>query len=410
MESVKAARDSGFEGDISIVSGNAEPSYNPMLITYFASGKIGYDKLFPYGDNDDFFEKYEAKFWHGHSARLFDTKKRVVETDGRLGLIYDKCVIATGASPVVPPPFSEIKDEIYTLRTLYDALKFKELLSSSKKRALVVGASMVGIKAVEALVEAGFDVTLADFAGYIFPLASHRNCACLIHDSLEKKGVKLMFDSLAERVEKTQDGYRVFFKGNEVPAETDHIVMCVGVRPNISFINRDQIQIDKGIVVNDFMETSADGVYAAGDVCQSRDISTGETQVIGILSNARMQGRVAGQNAAGKKTRFAGSLPHNITHFFDTDFICIGDTEGGDYVYEDSDAAGDRYCRLVFKEGKLTGVNILNIPEISGTLKYHLTKGMTTENALDHIQNESMAINRLFDRFPGIERAMAQRR
>ena len=410
LECIKATRDLGFGGELSVMSDNSLPAYNPMLITYFASEKIGYEKLFPYGEGFDFYDRYEAKRFFGSAVTALDTERRIVKNADGLEISYDKCVIATGAAPVTPPPFSEIEEDVYTLRTVSDAVKFKELLGSEKKRALVVGASMVGIKAAEALVDAGFSVTLADFAGYIFPLAAHKNCACIIQGSLEKKGVKLLFDSLAEKIDRGADGYRVFFKGNPAPVETDHILMCVGVRPNVSFADTNQIHIDRGILVNDFMETSAENVYAAGDVCQALDISSGNKQVIGILSNARLQGRVAGRNAAGKKTRFGGSLPHNITHFFDQDFICIGDAGDGDFVYEDSDPANSKYCRLVFNGGRLTGVNILNISEISGTLKSHLTKGMAPPGALDHIQNECLSMNRLFGRYPGIELALTERR
>jgi len=303
-----------------------------------------------------------------------------------------------------------------------DAVRFKGLLDSGKKRALVVGASMVGIKAVEALVDAGFSVTLTDFADSIFPQAAHKNCSEMIQGILREKEVKLLFGKTAEKVEAGPDGFNVFFTGSSAAGSgaagnkdhmaVDHIIVCVGVRPNISFVDPLQVKADKGILVNRYMETSAEGVYAAGDVCQSLDISRGDQQVFGLLANARLQGRIAGENIAGKRSRHAGTLPHNITRFFDNDFVGIGNVNDGDRVrvYEDVSEVNKRYLRLAFENNRLTGVNLLNIPEISGILKYHLTKGLTAENALDELKNNNFAMSKLYGKFPGIENAVLERR
>jgi len=407
-ECAKATRESGYDGDLTIVSDSNLPQFNPMLVTYFATDKIEYDDLFPYG-GADFYEKYNVVCRFGSPVTSLDAMNRIVKTADGQAISYDKCVIASGASPVLLKAFTNVKDAVLNLRTVDDAVKFKKMLESDRKRALVVGASMIGIKAVEALANAGFDVTLADFAKSIFPLAAHVNCAEMIQSILAEKGVKLLFGSPVERVSMAGEGFEACFSGNPGTFVFDHIVVCAGVSPNISFVDPLQIKTDKGILVNEYMETSAEGVYAAGDVCQAPGAG-GETQVLGLVSNARMQGRTAGQNMAGVRTRYPGTVVHNITHFFDNDFAGAGDVNDGDKIYEEADKANSRYIRLVFKDDKLTGVNLLNYPEISGILKYRLTKGLITKEGLHEFAGESLAMNKLYDKFPGIEKAFTEKR
>ena len=410
MECVKAARESGYAGEFFVMSDSSLPSYNPMLITYYASGKIGYDGLFPYGDSFDFYDRYDAERCFGSPVVSLDTEQRIVTNADGLAAEYGKCVIATGAAPVLPGAYLGAKDSMLTLRTVEDAARFKELLGSGKKRVLVAGASLTGVKAVEALVDAGFDVCLTDIAKNIFPMSSHENCSAIIHKILEEKNVRLLFGVSAETVEKDGDTFKVKFSGADSPDIYDHIIVCVGVRPNISFVDPGQIKTDAGILVDGHMETSAEGVYAVGDVCQGRDIQSGDARVFALWSNARLQGRTAGRNIAGRIEKYAGALPHNITHFFEQDFIGIGDTSGGDEVYEETDKAGNRYCRLVFSDKKLKGVNLLNIPEISGMLKYRLTKGLLADSALDELCDGSIAMNKLYNKYPGIESAFIEKR
>ncbi|MCL2493047.1 MAG: FAD-dependent oxidoreductase [Clostridiales bacterium] len=408
-ECVKAARGAGYRGALYVVSDTSLPAFNPMLATYFASGKIEYKELFPYGDGFDFYDQYGVTRLFGSSVTSLDAENRVVKTAGGQEISYDKCVIAAGAAPMLPGVFQSLKDSVCMLRTADDAVRFKEILGSDRKRALVVGASMIGVKAVEALADAGFAVTLTDFAKSIFPLAAHENCSEIIHRILEEKGIRLVFGALAEKAEKNGNSFSVRFSGSQAEEVFDHIVVCAGAGPNISFVNPGQIKTDKGILVNEYLETSAEGVYAAGDVCRAPGAG-GEAQMLGLVSAARLQGRIAGQNLAGRRARYSGTIPHNFTHFFGHDFAGAGDVNNGDEIYEEADRANSRYIRLVFTDRKLTGINLFDIPEISGILKYHLTKGLLAKDALRGFTDESPAMNRLYEKFPGIEKTFSEMR
>jgi len=409
MECVKAARESGYEGDIFMMSDSSLPCHNPTLITYFASGKIEYDALFPYGNSFDFYSKHDVKRCFGSPVVSLDAERRIVKNANGLEIVFDKCVVATGASPIPLQAFAGVQDYVCMLRSVDDAWKFKGILSSERKRALVVGASMIGVKAAEALAGAGFDVTLADFAENVCPLAAHENCSKLIQNILEEHKIKLRFGSPVERAEIYGDSFDIYYPGCAEPEPVDHIVVCAGVRPNISFIDPGQIKMENGVAVDNYMETNVKDIYAAGDVAQGPGIES-DSQVSGLWSVARLQGRTVGQNIAGKKIKYAGSLPHNMMHFFDCDFAGIGDVKSGEEVYEFSDSVKNRYCRLAFEGKNLTGINLLNIPEISGILKYHLTKSIASGDPLNELKNESLGMNKLYEKFPNIEKIFMEKR
>lgn len=412
MEGIKAVRENGFDGEVYLVSDALHPAYNPMLVTYFASGKISYDAMFPYGNNFDFYTKYNVKTYLGASVVDLNTNEKFVENSKGLKLNYDKCLIATGSSPVIPPPFRKIVDRLYTIRTIEDSVKFRKLLNGEKKKVLVVGASMIGIKVVEALVNKGFDVCLADFATYIFPMIAHRNCSLMIHEILKKKNIRLRFGTAVERIEEDEKSLIVHFTDEGPCEKVDCVVLCAGVKSNMEFLDPGQIAMDRGILVNQNMETSCPSVYAAGDVSQGNDLISGEQRVIGLWANARYQGRTAGMNMAGKKSKYLGTLPHNITHFMEHDFIGVGNILNGDDMYEEMDEDNNKYCCFVWKEKKLIGANILNVPEISGLLKNFIVKGLVStlnEGGLA-LPSDNLAMNKLYNKYPRLEKKFLEMR
>lgn len=380
VEAIKALRENNYAGDINLISDSMWPSYNPMLTTYYVSGKIEFGDMFPFGYNMDFYKENNVKLHLGSPVVELDADKKTVITENGLKFEFDKCLIATGASPFMPPIKGINLKNVFAMRTVEDALKLKDALKKSPKKAVVVGASMVGIKVVELLKDAGLKVTLADQAPCMFPLAAHEECAHLIQQVLIDKGIDLKFGAAITGIEEIEKGLSVSF-GEDV-VEADLVVICIGVRPNLKFVNRNQITVDRGIVVDDSMRTNNEDIYAAGDVSQGTNILTGEKQIIGLWTNARYQGRTAGRNMAGVKDTFKGNIPHNITHFMDMIFTGLGDLQHGDR--HETRQTKDSYVHLVWNQEKLVGVNMLgdscsNI----GIIKNALEKRLISDSFLD---------------------------
>ncbi|OGP93724.1 MAG: hypothetical protein A2156_06065 [Deltaproteobacteria bacterium RBG_16_48_10] len=391
-ECIKALRESGYSGGIRLLTDSRWSISNPMLTTYYVAGKIGFEGLFPYGASQKFYLKYGVDMYTESPVVALDAEQKVVYAESGLELKYDQCLIATGATPVLPPVEGIGSDRIYTMRTVGDAVRLKEAMTKTPKKALVIGASMVGIKVMELFYKAGVEVCLADLAQHIFPLSAHPECARIVEERLDQKGIKLRFGAGIEKVEETSGGgIRAYLEGSTESEEADLLVMCIGVKANTSFIDRKRVAVDRGILVDGYMRTSMPGLYAAGDVAQGKNLLSGGSEMIGLWNNARYQGRTAGRNMAGKNEFFRGNIPHNITHFMGMDFVGIGNVNDHDRMEKKYD--GRRYIQLFWKDGLLTGANFLDSYTESGIIKHALIKGLrhngsALSDSLPVIQNQ----------------------
>lgn len=381
VEAIRTMREKGYSEDICVVTENKESSYNPMLTTYFAGGKIPYSNCFPFGSGFEFFEEHDIKLKLGAKVLHLDTREQIIETQKGERIAYDQCLIATGASPLLPPIPGINSHRVYTMRTMADALRMKSALGKGPKRALVVGASMVGVKVLELLYNAKAKVILADMADRICPLAASADTACIMEELLAKKGIELRFKSALQSIKDVRGGAIAEFQDGSF-AKVDLIAMCIGVRPNTEFLDRALIYLDRGILVDEGMRTNIPNVYAAGDVAQGRNILTGKQELIGLWANARFQGCTAGVNMAGYEAKYYGNIPHNITHFMDMVFVGMGNMAGDkEQTFHDKDS----FTHLVWKDGRLVGVNSVNDHRTAGIIKQALVNGASEQLTLEEL-------------------------
>lgn len=395
---VEAVRQSGIKVPMDIFSDSSLPAYNPMLTTYYLEGKISYEELF-----------LPPPAWLDESinihlntpvVRLEPDKKILWDGKGSLWH-YECCLVASGGSPVVPSIEGIREEGVFVVRTAEDAWNIKAYMESHRVRsALVIGASMVGIKVVEYLMQEGLSCCLADGGAGIFPLSAHRNCQALIEENLKRKGLKLRFGGRIAGIRRQGEGLEAFFSdcrawgagGDDKPAEAgqpvmaDVIFLCIGVRPNLSFLPPGKVAVKGGVLVDDGMGTSCKDLYAAGDCAAGRDVFYGDNRVIGLLANARHQGRTAGRNMAerilrgsqkpgpadgpeeGYKETCWGSTAHNITCFCGMDFVSMGDPFAEGQVFERYRRDGG-YIRAVWEGSRLLSVNLLNCKELAGVFR-----------------------------------------
>lgn len=371
----KAIREVDQECEIHIYERTQKPPSNPMLTTYYASGKLEYEGAFPFGSLDAIKEELNVVL-HGD-----ETVKRVLPEEKALVLengteYFDKILISTGARAILPGLSGLPDQRVFLMRTMEDAGRLKAYLEQNPvKKGVVIGASMVGIKVAELLCKRGIDTTIADLASWLFPLAAFENVAREIERRVSGQGIGFKWDSSVTEV--TEKGVR-FRDGEEL--EADVICMCIGTRANVELaantdvVRESAIQIGKGIVVNERMETSVPGIYAAGDCCEGTDLQTGQTMIIGLWANAGCQGANAGYNMAGKPSAYYGNIVHNITHFMDMDFIGLGNNRSGGSTISFGELDSPLYIQAVRGERGLACVNILGSCQVSGILKSFLIK------------------------------------
>ncbi|MBO5999077.1 MAG: FAD-dependent oxidoreductase, partial [Lachnospiraceae bacterium] len=257
-------------------------------------------------------------------------------------------------------------------RTVQDAIALKEELDRNQhKTALVVGASMVGIKVVELLVNRGIRTVLSDMAQKMFPLAAYDDVAAEIAQRLEAKGVILELGNALQSVQKDGGIYHCILNDGTV-VDADLIVLCIGTRANTGIVNTDEVHVGRGIIVDENMRTSDPDIYAAGDCCEGNELQSSNTMIIGLWANAAHQGTTAGANMAGAEAEFDGNFMHNITHFMDMDFIGFGDNRIKGEVLTSGNIHSGLFVEAVLKDHRLAGVNILDNYRISGAIKNYL--------------------------------------
>ncbi|ADQ06934.1 FAD-dependent pyridine nucleotide-disulfide oxidoreductase [Caldicellulosiruptor hydrothermalis 108] len=258
------------------------------------------------------------------------SKKSVTVLDKRNNTTYeesyDKLIIATGARPFVLPFLKDCKNS-YTCFTLYDVDKIKEAFSAAPvKKAVVIGAGYIGMELAEQLNLLGVDCTIVELKSSILPQFDKEMTNPVVY-TLKEKGVDVktgvsvvdadVIDGIAKRLKLSN--------GEEI--ECDVVFQTAGVIPNVELAREAGLEVNRGIVVNNKMQTSDPDIYAAGDAVEVKSIITGKNVWIPLAGPANKQGRVAGCNAAGGNLEFKGVIGSSIIKVFDWALAKVGLSE-----------------------------------------------------------------------------------
>lgn len=334
-------------GSITVISDETRPAYGRPLISYYLYGRI---KL----ENTDyrsasFYTDNGVTLKYGVRAEKIDPKKKTVALSDGSTIGYDKLLVATGSSPLVPPADGLDTVKYHTFMTMDAALALEKELSP-EKRVLVVGAGLIGLKCVEGILDRVGSVTVVDLAARILPSILDEEGSAIVQERLEARGVNFVLGDCAVRY---APGLATLRSGREVPF--DILVIAAGVRPNVSLVREAGGEVNRGIVVNDRQETTIPDVYAAGDNCESYDICSGTRRILALLPNAAFQGETAGRNMAGGDAAFDKAAPFNALGLFDTHIATAGVYEGEAYT-----DLSEGYKKLFVKDNKLVGFILID--------------------------------------------------
>jgi NADPH-dependent 2,4-dienoyl-CoA reductase/sulfur reductase-like enzyme len=403
----KAARASGHQGEIHLVSDTNAPAFNPMLSPYYLKGAIPWERCFPFGIG--FYRDYDVTCHVDAAAEFLDAiSQRVVLANGEQ-LPYDRCLIATGADPTIPAvPGLKDSPRAIPLRTAASARNL-EKATRSAKRVVVLGASLVGLKVAEILCKRNIRVILLDVVDQLLPRGAHPLCAALLRRYFEEHGVDVRLGCAMEGMEGAKEGVLCHFP-ESIVEEADFVAVCTGVHPNLSFLDPRQAAVDKAILVNERMQTSTQNLYAAGDASQGMNLLSGQREWLGNWGNACFQGRTAGENMAGKPVSYAGSLPENISPFFDWTYAHLGDVQReGKHVRHVAfgDPGQGGYCLLAFEQGVLIGANLINATHLAGKLRRVIIRKLDWGEYLEHA-DERFTVHGIEKMLSGITDSISQ--
>ena len=353
--------------EITLVGDEPEPPYSRMAIPYLLMGNIGEEGTH-LRKSANHFSGLRITLRHA-SAKSVDTQARTVTLNDGEVLPYDRLLLATGSSPADPPIPGIHSPSVMTCWTLADARK---IAGSVQRGAHVVllGAGFIGCIIMQSIAARDASLTVVEMGDRVLPRMMPAGAAVLIKKWCENKGVRILTGTRAVQIDHDTNGLHAHLENGET-LHADVIISATGVRPNIAFLSGSGIKTENGIIVDDYMHTSATDVYAAGDCNEAPEFATGKRLINAIQLNAADEARVAALNMAGRPTRSQGSMALNVLDTFGLISTSFGQWQGvaeGEQV-ELSDEAAFKYVRLAFKDDVLIGATCLGLTEHIGVIR-----------------------------------------
>jgi NADPH-dependent 2,4-dienoyl-CoA reductase/sulfur reductase-like enzyme/rhodanese-related sulfurtransferase len=330
------------EAEITMIDRDNRISYGGCGIPYFVGGDVaeidGLQSTSAHVVRDArFFQNAKGvKVLTRCEALSIDRAKksvhvRFIDTGREETLAYDKLVLATGTTPVVPPIPGGQLPGVTPVATLHHAQGIKDQLAKGLvTRAVVIGGGAIGIEMAEALTDLwGVETTLVELQSQVLPLAVGSDMARVLERHMEAKGVTMM---LSESVQRIVGDPQTGVTAVETAAGTipcDLVIQAVGVRPNADLARDADLDVGEmgGIMVDDHLRTADPHIYAGGDCIEVRHLITGDSCHLSLGSLANRQGRVIGTNLAGGNARFTGVVGNFCLKVFDLGFFRAGITK-----------------------------------------------------------------------------------
>lgn len=356
-------------GQITLLVAEDEPPYSRMALPYYLA-----DNIEPEGTylrkKSDHFESLNIKLLQGRASSV-DTQAKSVTLLGGDTVVYDKLLIATGATATRPPIPGIDLDHVHNCWSLHDARK---IVASTHKGSHVVlmGAGFIGCIILEALAERHVDLTVVEMESRMVHRMTNDVMGGMIKDWCVNHGISVKTSTGVTRIEVGEDSPLMVHTNQGDSMPTDVVICATGVRSNTAFLEGSGIEVDAGIVVDDFLQTNVPDVYAAGDVARGRDMSTGEYLMQAIQPTAVEHGRLAAHNMVyGHGRPHVGNLNMNILDtvgLISTSFGLWMGVEGGEEA-EMMDKDNFKYLNLQFRDDVLVGASSLGMTQHVGVMR-----------------------------------------
>jgi nitrite reductase (NADH) large subunit len=345
LAAAKEIRKNDEEGSIIMVTNESSHTYYRIKLTEYISKDFEDDDLLV--SKKEWYDEKNVKVMLSKIVEKINVENQTVRLDDSEEIKYEKLLIATGSRPFIPPINGKFKEGIFALRSLKDLHYIKDYLKNCENVS-VIGGGLLGLEAAWSLKQLGKDVSIIEFAPYLLPRQLDKDIANKLEQKLSNLGFKIYLDSQAEEIMGEGKAKGIKLNG-ERTIKTDAILVSSGIRPNLDLVRDTEVKYDKGIIVNNKMETNIDNIYAAGDVVEV------DGMVLGLWTSGNEQGKIAGGNMTGE------NLEYNIPKLFtnlkigDIELFSVGVINDFDKVYEYKEEEKGIHNKIFVKEGKMVG-------------------------------------------------------
>lgn len=360
--------------DIDVFTDERHPYYpRPNLIDLVANRRTIKETI---RHDLDWYEENDVDLFLSTPVFQIDAeKKRVITTSEDYG-DYDSILIAIGCRPFIPPFEGLNKNNVHVIRTLDDALDIREAVKGAG-REIIIGGGILGIELAAAMKEVGGDPIVVDYADRLLPIQLDDQGSKVLTKQIEKKGIQALFGFECKGITGEDDASGIVSKqGDEIKG--DLIVIATGVRSNTIIAKNSGIDFHHGITVDDYMQTSAPGIFAAGDCMEWNN------QWYGIIPWATATSRIAAQNMLDfGSAKFEGITPSNQLQVAGIDLTSIGLVHPESPEYESVvsvDIEEGKYFKVVLKDHIPVGGIALGSRKVAMALRSAIMKGETISN------------------------------
>ncbi len=378
LGAVEAIRDLDPVGTITVITEEACSHYSRPMISDFVSGKADLKKV--NCRTEDFWKENNVEALLEKKVTALNFAEKVVQLESGEKVPYEKLLIATGGKPFVPKMEGSDKDGVFTFTTLKDAqLLAAKIDSINAKSAVVIGAGLIGISVTEALMKRGLKVTMVELQDKILSLLLDPKGSDIVEAVVRKTGVNIITGQSVQKIigKPGNDGAVggvILTKGDQVLC--DLVVVAIGVVPRTELVAGTAVKINRGIVVDDMMQTSVPDVYASGDVAEAYDFVLNQNRLLPLWPLAVLEGQVAGCNMAGKKTTYSGGTNMSSLKYFGIPVVSVGLANPKEdptlEILVKFEPERNVYKKLVLKNNVIVGMTLVNSIERAGILFYLL--------------------------------------
>lgn len=336
---------------VAVIGEEPRLAYNRVLLSSVLAGETGSHEI----------ELRPAEWWrhrgvtvrYGYRVTEIDTGRRELKIEGEESMEYSKLVLATGSTPLrLKVPGADLAG-VHTFRDTRD-VDLLLTLAAAKKRVVVVGGGLLGLEAAYGLAKAGAPVTLLHLMDRLMERQLDPPAADLLKTLVERKGIRILLNASTkcihgeDQVEAVElaDGSRI---------EADAVIFAAGIKPNVVLAKDAGIAVNRGIVVNDVMQTSSADIFALGECAEHRGTC------YGLVEPAYEQARVLARHLSGRPAAYQGSVVSTNLKVSGVSVFSAGDFMGGEGSESLvlSDRSRGTYKKLVIADGRLTGAVLI---------------------------------------------------
>ncbi len=342
---------------ITLLSDENERAYSRCLISRFVDGRLKRENL--YFKTKNFYQDHKIETLLGYRVTEIDRQNSRLVCENSQKISYDRLLISTGSSVIHPNIKGLNLDGVCEFHSVSDAEKILSRLNHVTQ-AVVIGAGIVGLEAACALAKRGIKVKVVEKCSQILPSQFDAAAGEIILKDLCKENIKVVLNESVTSIDEGNHQVCEVTLADGTHSSCELVILATGVRPNSSIAHDADLNVDRGVLVDDLLRTEDPNIFAAGDVTEIDDMVTGKKAVSATWYNAAVQGRLAAYNMVGRGRRYTGAVAiQNAVEFHEIPAVSFGITQTGPEDEHEviSLRKGEGvYQKLVLKDNRVCGM------------------------------------------------------